>query len=667
MSDRKPSVGFSTKFSEFDGEFDSHDALYKYSIGQTDEFWGRCAISRLSWYNPPTTVSNCNMKTGDIKWFEDGSLNVCVNCVDRHLETKGDQAALIWERDDSKKSTKITYRELHEYVCRFSNVLKDHGVVKGDRVAIYLPVGLQGVAAMLACARIGAVHSVIFTGFSAQALAHRMDDAECKILLAQDFNHRGSRVIDLKKIVLDATALSKSLKTVLMYTEIGSRDDWPSNYHDLASLISAASTNCPAEVMNAEDPLFMLYTSGSTGKPKGLLHTTAGYLLYAEMTVRHVFDFQSNDVFGCVADIGWITGHTYVVYGPLANGGTTLCFDSHPLYPDAGRYWDTCQKYGVTQFYGAPTAYRMLLRQGNEFVTKYDLSTLRVIGSVGEPINVAAWTWLNEIVGSTKCDIVDTWWQTETGGNLVTPRPSNFGADIKPGMAMRSFYGIEAAICDPATGKEIEWQRGMRIEGALCFKKPWPGMARTIYGNNERFFNTYYKPFPGMYFSGDGAIKDAEGYIQITGRMDDVINISGHRLGTAEIEDVLNSHALVSETAVIGIPHDIKGESAVAFTILKCNVDPAKEAVIRQELIQLVRNGLAKFAAPEKIYFVEGLPKTRSGKIMRRILRKISADQIDEIGDTTTLADPAVVEDLIQQVAGCKAEMNGNGSIRVSR
>lgn len=658
MSDRKPSAGFSSKFEEYDGEFDSHDALYKYSIGQTDEFWGRCAISRLSWVNPPTVMSNCDMTTGSVKWFEDGNLNACVNCLDRHLDTKGDKTALIWERDDSSKSEKISYRQLHEYVCRFANVLRNQGVKKGDRVAIYLPVGLQGVAAMLACARIGAVHSVIFTGFSASALAHRIDDAECKVLLAQDFNSRGGRIINLKKLVLEATKLSKCVEKVLMYSEVGNREDWPANYQDLTSLIQDSPTNCPAETMNAEDPLFLLYTSGSTGKPKGILHTTAGYLLYAQMTVKHVFDFQKDDVFGCVADIGWITGHTYVCYGPLANGGTTLCFDSHPLYPDAGRYWESCEKYGVTQFYSAPTAYRMLLRQGNKFVEKHNLEKLRVIGTVGEPINVAAWTWLHEIVGRGKCDIVDTWWQTETGGNLVTPRPSDKGAEIKPGMAMRCFYGIESAICDPTTGKEIEWRKGMKIEGALCFKKPWPGMARSIYGNHQRFTDTYYKPFPGFYFSGDGGIKDADGYVTITGRMDDVINISGHRLGTAEIEDVLNMHESVSETAVIGIPHEIKGESAIAFTILKPGYDDSiAQEKIRGEMVNRVRNNLAKFAAPEKIYFVDGLPKTRSGKIMRRILRKICADETDAIGDISTLADPSVVEQIIKQVLGCKMEV----------
>lgn len=659
MSDRRPSTGFSTKFHEFEGEFDSHEALYKYSIGQTDEFWGRCAISRLSWSQPPTTINDCDMNTGDIKWFADGKLNICYNCVDRHIPTKADKPALIWERDDSSKSRKVSYSELHEYICRFANVLKENGVQKGDRVAIYLPVGLQGCAAMLACARIGAVHCVVFTGFSAAALSFRIDDADCKILLAQDYTNRGGKSINLKQIVIDAAKTSKSLVKTLIYSETEDREGWTDSFHDLTPLINAASVDCPVVDVDAEDPLFVLFTSGSTGNPKGLVHTSAGYLLYAQMTVRHVFNFEESDIFACVADIGWITGHTYVVYGPLANGGTTLCFDSHPLYPDAGRYWDTVQKYHVTQFYGAPTAFRMLLRQGNEFVEKYDLSSLRVIGSVGEPINVAAWTWLHQVVGNGTCDIVDTWWQTETGGNLVTPRPSNKDAEVKPGMAMRQFYGIEAAICSPDTGKEIEWSPGSRIEGALCFKKPWPGMARTIYGNRKRFLDTYYNHYPGMYFSGDGGIKDADGYITITGRMDDVINISGHRLGTAEIENILNSHSSVSETAVIGIPHEIKGETAVAFTILKDNVELDIET-IRIDLINMVRSQLAKFAAPEKIYIVDGLPKTRSGKIMRRILRKISTGQVDEIGDVTTLADPPIVDHIIQKVIGASI-MNGNG------
>jgi len=649
MSDR----GYSASFDEF-GEFDSHEALYAYSIGQTDEFWGRCAISRLSWSKPPTKMSECDMKTGAIKWFSDGELNACYNCVDRHLETKAEQVALIWEKDERDKTEKVTYAQLHAYVSKFANVLKANGVVKGDRVAIYLPVSLQGVAAMLACARIGAVHSVIFTGFSAQALSHRIDDADCKVLLAQDAIMRGGRRVNLMGIVTEAAAQAKSLEKVLLYTLDMELDCWPDRFSPLKPSIEAASDVCPCEPMNAEDALFLLYTSGSTGKPKGILHTTGGYMLFAQMTVRHVFDVKEDDTFGCVADIGWITGHTYVVYGPLANGSSTILFDTHPLYPDAGRYWEMSSRHGVTQFYGAPTAYRMLLKQGDDYVNKYDLSKLRTIGTVGEPINVAAWNWLYEVVGNKRADIVDTWWQTETGGNLLTPRPSNAGAIIKPGMAMRPFYGVRPVLCDPSTGKEIEWKKGERVEGALCFDKPWPGMARTIHGNHERFLDTYYRPYGGKYFSGDGALKDEEGFITVTGRMDDVINISGHRLGTAEIEDIMNSHGNVSETAVIGVPHEIKGESPVAYCILKNDSAKNQLDTTRNELIQLVRAKLAKFAAPHQIIFVQGLPKTRSGKIMRRILRKISNNQQEQIGDVSTLADPSVVEHLIEQAAGCK-------------
>lgn len=617
--------------------------LYQFSINNRDEFWGTFAKSRLDWIEDFKQVSDCDLKEGRINWFPGGKLNVSVNCVDRHALKTPDKVALIWERDEPGETEKVTYKELLDNVCRFANCLLQSGVKKGDCVTIYMPVSPIAVASMLACARIGAVHNVVFAGFSAEALAQRIQDANSETLITTDQGIRGGKIINLKSTADKAVAMCPTIKRVFMNKRTGNSVSWNDKMDiNLDDKILQASSWCDPEPMDSEDWLFMLYTSGSTGKPKGLVHTQAGYLLYAAVTNQMVFDVHNGDIFGCVADIGWITGHSYVVYGPLCNGTTTLLFESIPLYPDPGRYWSVVEEQKLTQFYGAPTAIRLLLRYGDSWVKKYDRSSLRVLGSVGEPINHEAWEWYNNIVGDKKCALADTWWQTETGGIMITPRPSESNATILPSMPMRPFFGIEPAV----VGEDLKEVHGTDTYGACCVKSVWPGMARTIVGDHERFLDTYYKPYPGYYFSGDGLHKNADGYYQITGRMDDVINISGHRLGTAEIEDVLDEHKFIAESAVVGVPHKIKGESPFAFVTPKinCSIDHTD---LRHELVELVRNQISSFAIPGTIMITDGLPKTRSGKIMRRILRKIAAGETDDLGDVSTLADPSVVKQLI--------------------
>ncbi|KAK2708112.1 acetyl-coenzyme A synthetase 2-like, mitochondrial isoform X2 [Artemia franciscana] len=639
----------STDIPEINGSFSSHEELYKFSIEKPEEFWGPIARARLRWDKEFTKVMDCNMEKGVFDWFIGGKLNASVQCVDRHCEVDPDRIALIWEQDEPGKEQRITFRQLKEMVCKIANVLKSEGVRKSDRVVMYISISPLAVASMLACARIGAVHSVIFAGFSAEALASRIMDAGASVVITSDQSIRGGRLIELKKTVDAAVAKCPSVRRVLVARRTGNpvpiiegRDVW------LEEAMEAQSVECIPESMDSEDSLFMLYTSGSTGKPKGLVHSTAGYLLYASFTHKQVFDIRDGDIFACVADIGWITGHSYVVYGPLVNGITTVLFESHPAYPDHGRYWEMVQRIRPTQFYGAPTAIRLLLGHDSSYVTKYDRSSLRTLGSVGEPINHEAWQWYHEVVGKGKCDVVDTWWQTETGGICISPRPSAPGAEIRSAMPMRPLFGIAPVILDDK-GNVLE---GRDVSGALCIRKSWPGIARTVYGDHSRYYDTYFKPYPGYYFTGDGSIRDLDGYYHITGRMDDVINVSGHRLGTAEVEDALDEHFSVAESAVVGYPHDIKGEGVYAYIVLKEGVIQEHKQIIA-ELRSIVRTKIAGHAVPEIMQICPSLPKTRSGKIMRRILRKIAADQIEELGDVTTLADPSIIEYIIKNHRHC--------------
>uniref|UniRef100_A0A8C5LKD7 Acetyl-coenzyme A synthetase n=1 Tax=Jaculus jaculus TaxID=51337 RepID=A0A8C5LKD7_JACJA len=618
-------------------------------------FWGPLARDSLVWDIPYHTVCDYDFSQGKIGWFLGGRLNVSVNCLDQHVQKSPETVALIWERDEPGTEVKITYRELLETTCRLANTLKRHGVRRGDRVAIYMPVSPLAVAAMLACARIGAVHSVIFAGFSAESLAGRVNDAKCKVIITSNQAVRGGRVVELKKIVDAAVKNCPTVQHVL----VAHRTDTKVHMGDLdiplEQEMAKEAPTCTPESMDSEDMLFMLYTSGSTGKPKGIVHTQAGYLLYAALTHKLVFDYQPGDIFSCVADIGWITGHSYVVYGPLCNGATTVLFESTPVYPDAGRYWEMVQRLKINQFYGAPTAVRLLLKYGNEWVHKHDRSSLRTLGSVGEPINHEAWEWLYSVVGDSRCTLVDTWWQSETGGICIAPRPSEDGAEIIPAMAMRPFYGIVPALMDEK-GNPMEENDAA---GALCISQPWPGMARTIYGDHQRFVDTYFKVYPGYYFTGDGAHRTKEGYYQITGRMDDVINISGHRLGTAEIEDAMDDHPAVPETAVIGYPHSIKGEAAFAFVVLKDDVCDADTVI--SELRSAVAVKIAKYAVPDQIMVVKRLPKTRSGKVMRRLLKRIITNKAHDLGDITTLEDPSVITELLSTFQKYKdQQMNAN-------
>ena len=622
---------------------ETYKTMYQFSIAEPEAFWAQQAEQFLVWSKRWHTVMDYDYPKGYIRWFEGGKLNVSVNCIDRHLETRGDQVAIIWEGDDPAHHKQITYRQLHEEVCKFANVLKTQGVKKGDRVCIYLPMIAEAATVMLACTRIGAVHSIVFGGFSAEALKDRILDSGCNILVCADEGYRGGKVIPIKANVDLASASCPQLKKVIIIKNNGNPIDWhePRDlwYHEA---MIAASADCPAEEMDAEDPLFILYTSGSTGRPKGVLHTTGGYLLYAAMTHKYIFDYHDGDIYWCTADIGWITGHSYMIYGPLCNGATTLLFEGVPTYPEADRFWRVIDKHQVNIFYTAPTAIRALMAQGNEFVTRTDRSSLRILGSVGEPINPEAWEWYYHVAGNGQCPIMDTWWQTETGGILITPLPGVTA--LKPGSATLPFFGIKPEIMDNQ-GLIMEGE----AEGVLVISRPWPGQARTVYGDHQRFIDTYFKNYPGYYFAGDGARRDEDGYYWITGRVDDVINVSGHRMGTAEIESALVMHEQVAEAAVVGYPHDIKGQGIYAYVTLNAGVEASEE--LRKELVDLVRKEIGGIAHPDIIQWAPGLPKTRSGKIMRRILRKVAANELDNLGDTSTLADPSVVEDIIDHRA----------------
>ncbi|MEM0949390.1 MAG: acetate--CoA ligase [Pseudomonadota bacterium] len=622
----------------------TYDRMYAASIADPEAFWAEHG-KRVDWIKPYSKVKNVDyaFRNVSIKWFEDGTLNVSANCIDRHLDTRGDQTAIIWEPDDPAEQAKhITYRALHAAVCKFANILEEMGVRKGDRVVIYLPMVPEAAYAMLACARIGAVHSIVFAGFSPDALAARINGCDAKVVITADHAPRGGRKTPLKSNTDKALLACKDTVKCLVVKRTGDQTTWVEGRdHDYNEMVLEASDVCaPAEV-NAEDPLFILYTSGSTGQPKGVVHTTGGYLVYASMTHQYTFDYHDGDIFWCTADVGWVTGHSYIVYGPLANGATTLMFEGVPTYPDAGRFWAVCEKHKVNQFYTAPTAIRALMGQGTEWVEKYDLSDIKVLGTVGEPINPEAWNWYNDTVGKGKAPIVDTWWQTETGGHLLTPLPG--AVATKPGSATLPFFGVEPVILDPQSGEEITTTAA---EGVLCLKDSWPGQMRTVYGDHERFEKTYFSDYKGYYFSGDGCRRDEDGYYWITGRVDDVINVSGHRMGTAEVESALVAHEKVAEAAVVGYPHDIKGQGIYAYVTLMNNVEPTEE--LRKELEVWVRTEIGPIAKPDLIQWAPGLPKTRSGKIMRRILRKIAEDDFGALGDTSTLAEPQVVDDLIE-------------------
>ena len=623
--------------------------MYELSVSAPQEFWGHHG-KRIDWIKPFTKVKNTCFDPGQIaiKWFEDGTTNVAMNCIDRHLATRGDQTAIIWEGDDPGKSRKITYRQLHDQVCRFANVLKSHGVAKGDTVTIYLPMIPEAAYAMLACARIGAVHSIVFGGFSPDALAGRIEGCKSKVVITADEGLRGGRKVPLKVNADEAARKAGGIvKTMIVVKRTGGPVDWVDGrdvwYEDETA---KASTVCSPSEMNAEDPLFILYTSGSTGAPKGVVHTTGGYLVFASMTHQYVFDYHDGDIYWCTADVGWVTGHSYIVYGPLANGATTLMFEGIPNYPSMSRFWEVIDKHKVNIFYTAPTAIRSLMGAGEGPVKQASRASLRLLGSVGEPINPEAWEWYHRVVGDQRCPIVDTWWQTETGGILITPLPG--ATALKPGSATLPFFGVMPEVVD-AAGAVLTGA----CEGNLVIADSWPGQMRTVYGDHERFMQTYFATYPGKYFTGDGCRRDADGYYWITGRVDDVINVSGHRMGTAEVESALVAHQKVSEAAVVGFPHDIKGQGIYAYVTLMTGTEPSPE--LRKELVTWVRKEIGPIAAPDVIQFAPGLPKTRSGKIMRRILRKIAENEVNALGDTSTLADPAVVDDLIKNRHGQKA------------
>uniref|UniRef100_A0A8C8DXQ8 Acetyl-coenzyme A synthetase n=2 Tax=Oryzias sinensis TaxID=183150 RepID=A0A8C8DXQ8_9TELE len=617
-------------------------ALQEFSVSNSEDFWAAVARQRLSWIRPFHTVQDCDLSRGRIKWFQGGMLNVSVNCLDRQVHICPERVALIWERDERGSEVRYTYRQLLEMTCRVGNLLKRHGVRKGDCVTIYMPTCPLAVASMLACARIGAAHNVVFAGFSADALAERIRDAQSSIVITMNQGVRGGKVTELKKTVDTAVQSCPTVRHV--FVAMRTETLVPMTDRDvLMDEMLKEDVVCEPAAMNSEDVLFLLYTSGSTGKPKGLVHTQAGYLLYAALTQRYVFSYHDGDVFGCVADIGWITGHSYIVYGPLANGATTVLFESTPVYPDPGRYWETVERLKINQFYGAPTAIRLLLKYGDQWVNKYDRSSLKTLGSVGEPINTEAWEWYHRVVGEGRCPVVDTWWQTETGGICIAPKPSEPDEEIVPGMAMRPFFGIKPVLMD-TEGKVLT---ANNTSGALCIAQPWPGMARTIHNNHERFIETYCQPYPGYFFTGDGAYRSPKGYYQITGRLDDVINVSGHRIGTAEIEDVVNQCPAVAESAVIGYSHDIKGQGIYAFVVLKKNMK-IKEEDLYKQLNSVVSEKIAKYACPDFILLVKRLPKTRSGKIMRRVLRKVVESDLDSLGDLSTLDDPAAVQEIIE-------------------
>ena len=618
--------------------------MYRQSVEQPEAFWAEHG-HRIDWIKPFTKVKNVNYDYGnvDIRWFEDGTLNVAANCIDRHLVDRADQTAIIFEPDDPNEAAQhISYRDLFENVNRFANVLKGLGVGKGDRVVLYLPMVPEAAYAMLACARIGAIHSIVFAGFSPDALGARINGCDAKLVITADEAPRGGRKTPLKSNTDAALLHCDEGVKCLVVKRTGGQTSWTEGRDfDYNALAAKASSYCTPTEVGAEDPLFILYTSGSTGQPKGVVHTSGGYLVYAAMTHQYTFDYHDGDIFWCTADVGWVTGHSYIVYGPLANGATTLMFEGVPTYPDAGRFWAVCEKHKVNQFYTAPTAIRALMGQGNEFVEKYDLSGLKLLGTVGEPINPEAWNWYNDVVGKGTCPIVDTWWQTETGGHLITPLPG--AVATKPGSATLPFFGVMPVILEPESGKEIN---ETAAEGVLCLKDSWPGQMRTVWGDHERFQQTYFQQYKGYYFPGDGCRRDEDGYYWITGRVDDVINVSGHRMGTAEVESALVAHAKVAEAAVVGYPHEIKGQGIYAYVTLMNGVEPTD--ALRKELETWVRTEIGPIAKPDLIQWAPGLPKTRSGKIMRRILRKIAENDFGALGDTSTLADPAVVDELIE-------------------
>ncbi|MGY9029948.1 MAG: acetate--CoA ligase [Rhodobacterales bacterium] len=619
----------------------TYENMYAASITDPDAFWAEQG-QRLDWMTPFTKVKNTSFEHSNvsIKWYEDGELNVSANCIDRHLATRGDQTAIIWEGDNPDESTHITYNELHTQVCKLANVYKSLGVTKGDRVVLYMPMIPEAAYAMLACNRIGAVHSIVFGGFSPEALAARLTACGAKLVVTADQAPRGGKATPLKANVDMALEISGDITTLVVERTGADLPSKEGRDHSYTAAMAQASAECAPEPMNAEDPLFILYTSGSTGAPKGVVHTTGGYLVYASMTHQYTFDYHDGDVFWCTADVGWVTGHSYIVYGPLANGATTLMFEGVPTYPDAGRFWAVCEKHKVNQFYTAPTAIRALMGQGEAFVEKYDLSSIKVLGTVGEPINPEAWNWYNDVVGKGKAPIVDTWWQTETGGHLMTPLPG--ATDTKPGSCTLPFFGVQPVILEPTTGAELN---DPEADGVLCIKDSWPGQMRTVWGDHDRFISAYFSDYKGYYFTGDGCRRDADGYYWITGRVDDVINVSGHRMGTAEVESALVAHPKVAEAAVVGYPHAIKGQGIYCYVTLMTGEEPSD--ALRLELRNWVRKEIGPIASPDLIQWAPGLPKTRSGKIMRRILRKVAEDDFGALGDTSTLADPSVVDELI--------------------
>ena len=626
-SDREPLINAKT-----------YESMYEQSMSNPDKFWAEQAEIFVDWEKKWDKVSDVDFSKGKIAWFEGATLNVSYNCLDRHLPERADQVAIIWEGDDPSSSESITYKDLHKRVCKFANGMKDLGVVKGDRICLYMPMIVEATVAMLACARLGAIHSVVFGGFSPDALRDRILDSECKLVITADEGVRGGKSVPLKSNVDIATKDCDCVDSIIVVKRTGGEVSWNDRdvwYHDL---VEDASDNFPCEMFDAETPLFILYTSGSTGKPKGVLHTSGGYLLYAAMTHKYTFDYQEGDIYWCTADVGWVTGHSYIVYGPLANGGTTLMFEGIPTYPDASRFWQVIDKHQVNIFYTAPTAIRALMGAGNELVQKTSRSSLKILGTVGEPINPEAWEWYYNVVGNARCPVVDTWWQTETGGHMITPMP--FATALKPGSASKPFFGVEPQVLSEV-GEVLEGE----ASGVLVLARSWPGQMRTLYNNHERFIEAYFSTYPGKYFAGDGVKRDADGYYWITGRVDDVLNISGHRMGTAEIESALVLHSAVSESAVVGMPHDIKGQGIYAYVSLMTGVEGTEE--LKKDLVAIVRKEIGPIATVDKIQFAQGLPKTRSGKIMRRILRKIAENDYSNLGDTSTLAEPGVVDDLI--------------------